>query len=95
MDEKFILRYRSHLALFVIIISFLTFFVPKEIFDNHIGIRNDIFCKSLDSVNDRIETFIVIAHEFIKSTNYFYFNSVLITLFITNYIPIRAPPTTS
>jgi hypothetical protein len=85
-------KHIGFISFFILFVSFLTFFLPKEVFDSHIGIDFDVFCKSLDSIGDHIETHSLFQNEFIKNTFYLFFEKIFVSLLSSDEIPIRAPP---
>jgi hypothetical protein len=84
--------YKRGLAICILIVSALTFFLPKETFDPHIGINVDIFCKSLDSINDNIQIPTVINNEHIKRIVNWIYEEIVINPSFINSITIRSPP---
>ena len=85
-------KYIGYISFFILLVSFLTFFLPKEVFDSHIGIDFDIFCKSLDSIGDHIEAHCIFQNEFIKNTCCLFFEKIFVSLLSSDEVPIRAPP---
>jgi hypothetical protein len=80
------------ISILVLIISFLTFFLPGEVFHNHICDEVDIFCKSLDSIADSPQEPISIHSDYFIESIYFLFEKVFISQCPAEDIPIRAPP---
>ena len=85
-------KQRRIITLIVLGLSFLTLFLPKEVFDPHIGIDFDIFCKSLDTIGDSIEVPLLIHNECLKTEIEWIFFRNFISRIYFQEIPIRAPP---
>ena len=92
MKRNFFLKYSYCISLFVIAISVLTFFIPREIFDPHLGVEVDIFCKSMDSIGDKIEAPLVLMNGFIKIIVSLIYAKIVFSCYGHLEIPIRAPP---
>jgi hypothetical protein len=92
MHTRFFTYKQKVLSFVILLVSALTFFLPKETFDSHIGINIDIFCKSLDSINDNIQIPTVINNEHIKRIYYRDYKEIVVTPSFSSTIPIRSPP---
>ncbi len=80
------------MALVILGVSLLTLLLPKEVFDPHIGIKFDIFCKSLDAIGDSIEIPLLFYNEHLKIEIEWTFFRNFISQINFQEIPIRAPP---
>ncbi len=92
MHTKFFTYKQKGLSFVILLVSALTFFLPKETFDPHIGINVDIFCKSLDSINDNIQIPTVINNEHIKRIFNWDHKEIVVAPSFCSAIPIRSPP---
>lgn len=59
MNKQFLINEQRVIAVFVLAFLAVTFFVAKEVYDPHIGVKDDIFCKSLDAVGEKISSAVV------------------------------------
>jgi hypothetical protein len=84
--------HKRRTAILVLFVSFLTLFLPKEVFDPHIGIELDIFCKSLDAIGDDVAIPFVLSEVFVVCPGHFIFADTPLLLFAIKANAIRAPP---
>lgn len=86
------LQQKQILTAVILILSALTFFLPKEVFDPHIGIDVDIFCKSMSNFASDVVITEIFDNEtvtsIIKKQNVDKISSASFSKRIT----IRAPP---
>jgi len=90
-----IIGYEKHkriMTLVILGVSLLTLLLPKEVFDPHIGIDLDIFCKSLDAIGDSIEIPLLFHNEYLKIEIEWIFFRNFLSRVSCQKIPIRAPP---
>jgi hypothetical protein len=92
MHTRFFTYKQKVLSFVILLVSALTFYLPKETFDSHIGINVDIFCKSLDSINDNIQIPTVINNEHIKRIVDWDYKEIVVAPSFSSAIPIRSPP---
>ena len=81
-------------VVFILIITALTFFLPKETFDPHLGIDVDIFCKSMTDFGSDAAGADLFYNEFKTSIIPLIVRGAIISTIVPKRISIRAPPHT-
>jgi len=80
------------MTVLILCVSFLTLFLPKEVFDPHIGIDLDIFCKSLYAISDGVAIPFFLNEISVSIYAYFVFANTLLLHLVLKANAIRAPP---
>ena len=88
------LQHKKILTAIILILSALTFFLPKEVFDPHLGVDVDIFCRTMSDFASDYIVAEIFDNEYTTSIIEMQNIDKISSATISQRITIRAPPST-
>jgi len=87
------IRRKSFLTTAVIVVSAMTFALPREFFDPHLGVDVDIFCKSLYAIGTEAEMPVALVAAFERQIlGLLIYDEIFLTEETYRNTPVRGPP---
>lgn len=90
--QKFTKSYILYISIALLLFSCMTFCVAKEVYDPHVGVQVDIFCKSLFALGEECDLFNDIFSYDIVTEDIQAFLELMLSEQIYGCFSKRAPP---